>query len=279
MSEPSRSTLEVRSLRVLAQVPDFLFPEMKPPAFQFYADDFLGGTLTMTLEERGLYITLLCLQWSKGFVTEDDFERLGSAMAQPSRSHVRGKFQDDDRGCLRNERLEEVRRKQDEFRASRSTAGKEGAAKRWHSHSTANGSAMAQPMAKDSSPSPSPNSVYDIGKSKRSAVASPTSDSEWLEELGKNPAYAGLSVPTEFAKMRAWCSANSKQPTRRRFVNWLNRAERPMATNAAYKPAPVPIEGPKGWRERLEAAYPGNRINAEGLAYTQVAPEIREKIA
>src|SRR6478752_824536 len=83
MSEPSRSTLEVRSLRVLAQVPDFLFPEMKPPAFQFYADDFLGGTLTMTLEERGLYITLLCLQWSKGFVTEDDL----SALAQLWHSH------------------------------------------------------------------------------------------------------------------------------------------------------------------------------------------------
>ena len=33
----------------------------------------------------------------------------------------------------------------------------------------------------------------------------------------------------EFDKMTAWCTVNRKQPSRRRFINWLNRAERPMA--------------------------------------------------
>ncbi len=128
---------------------------MKPPAFQFYADDFLGGTMTMTLEERGLYITLLCLQWSKGSVTIDDFRRLAPSMAQPSLSHVISKFKKGESGELANARMEEVRRKQDNFRANRSQSGKAGAAQRWHSHSTA----IAQPMAKHSSPSPSPSPI------------------------------------------------------------------------------------------------------------------------
>jgi uncharacterized protein YdaU (DUF1376 family) len=36
----------------------------KAPAFQFYAQDFLTGVMDLTMEERGLYITLLARQWA-----------------------------------------------------------------------------------------------------------------------------------------------------------------------------------------------------------------------
>ena len=36
----------------------------KAPAFQLYAQDFLTGVMDLTMDERGLYITLLCKQWS-----------------------------------------------------------------------------------------------------------------------------------------------------------------------------------------------------------------------
>ena len=36
----------------------------KAPAFQFYAQDFLTGVMDLTMEERGLYITLLAKQWA-----------------------------------------------------------------------------------------------------------------------------------------------------------------------------------------------------------------------
>ena len=61
----------------------------------------------------------------------------------------------------------------------------------------------------------------------------PVTDEQWLAGLAKDPAFAGLDVNREFAKMSAWCSVNRKQPSRRRFVNWLNRAERPMAAPGA----------------------------------------------
>jgi hypothetical protein len=60
------------------------------------------------------------------------------------------------------------------------------------------------------------------------AGASPTSDKDWLESLKVDPAYVGIDVAIEHAKATRWCETNRKQLSRRRFVNWLNRAERPM---------------------------------------------------
>ena len=36
----------------------------KAPAFHFYAQDFLSGVMDLTMDERGLYITLLARQWT-----------------------------------------------------------------------------------------------------------------------------------------------------------------------------------------------------------------------
>lgn len=59
----------------------------------------------------------------------------------------------------------------------------------------------------------------------------PTEDlshAEWLDSLTKEQAYEGLDVPREFGRMAQWCKTNHKQPTRRRFINWLNRCDRPL---------------------------------------------------
>lgn len=54
-------------------------------------------------------------------------------------------------------------------------------------------------------------------------------DDQWLAEIAADSAYAHVSIPTEWAKMHRWCSANRKQPTRRRFINWINRIDRPVS--------------------------------------------------
>jgi len=56
----------------------------------------------------------------------------------------------------------------------------------------------------------------------------PPSLGEWLEALKKNPAYEGIDVGREYGKMCAWCETNRKQATQRRFINWLNRADKPI---------------------------------------------------
>lgn len=60
------------------------------------------------------------------------------------------------------------------------------------------------------------------------AEVSATSDEDWLNQLATNPAYSLIDVRREYSKMQTWCGVNRKMPTRRRFVAWLNRIEKPM---------------------------------------------------
>lgn len=48
----------------------------KDPAVLFYTSDFLSGTITMTMEQKGKYITLLCIQHQQGFLTDEDLETI-----------------------------------------------------------------------------------------------------------------------------------------------------------------------------------------------------------
>lgn len=76
---------------------------------------------------------------------------------------------------------------------------------------------------------------------KRSAGAEPASEEDWLKGLSSDPTYSGIDVPREFGRMTQWCKANHKQPTRRRFVNWLNRCDKPMNGHALHRPGPARV--------------------------------------
>jgi hypothetical protein len=45
---------------------------MKDPAVLFYTQDFITGTLLMTYDQKGKYITLLCIQQQNGRLSERD---------------------------------------------------------------------------------------------------------------------------------------------------------------------------------------------------------------
>ena len=64
-------------------------------------------------------------------------------------------------------------------------------------------------------------------KPKRSPKPKPD-DAEWLAGLASDPTYKGLDVAQEHGKMTRWCETNGRQATRRRFVNWLNRCDKPL---------------------------------------------------
>ena len=98
---------------------------MKPPAFQFYAEDFLAGTLDMSQAEVGAYIRLLCHQWDKGFLSQDR-EKLQRIAGGPVSEDVLSKFQVGSDGLLRNVRLETERVKQQEYRTARAEDGRRG---------------------------------------------------------------------------------------------------------------------------------------------------------
>lgn len=134
-----------------------------PPAFQFYVDDFLGGTLHFSDAEKGLYITLLCVQWSTGSIPDDDSEILSYSKGKTSLVRVKQKFKKCADGKLRNTRMEIERKKQNAFRRSRSENGKRGgrppkaSANLVLSGSLPLGnSSLSETKAKKSSPTPTP---------------------------------------------------------------------------------------------------------------------------
>jgi uncharacterized phage protein (TIGR02220 family) len=94
----------------------------KDPAVLFYTSDFLTGVSGLTMEERGQYITLLCLQHQQGALTE---KMIRLAVGNLSED-VRAKFSVDEHGRLYQERMaieSERRRAYNEGRRANGSKG------------------------------------------------------------------------------------------------------------------------------------------------------------
>jgi uncharacterized protein YdaU (DUF1376 family) len=85
----------------------------KDPAVLFYTSDFISGTITMTDEERGRYILLLCLQHQKGKLTDRDIETIKNM------PEVLLKFEKSDDGFYYNIRMKEEAEKRKSYSESR----------------------------------------------------------------------------------------------------------------------------------------------------------------
>jgi len=139
--------------------------ERRPPAFQFFAEDFLTGVMAMTDAERGVYITLLALSWSRGGPLTDSTERLAmacSSLPEVVQGVLDLKFTNDG-GGWRNNRLEKTRLEQAEYHEKRVKTGQMGATKRWDRSpiadlSLTNGEPTSDPIANHSPSSSSSSS-------------------------------------------------------------------------------------------------------------------------
>jgi len=86
----------------------------KDPAILFYTGDFITGTLTMTDDQRGKYILLLCLQHQKGRLTEKDMLKICKTYDED----IFEKFISKD-GKFYNDRMEEETLKRKAYSESR----------------------------------------------------------------------------------------------------------------------------------------------------------------
>lgn len=114
-------------------------------------------------------------------------------------------------------------------------------------------------------------------KEGKGTPTSPPTDEEWRTELKNSDAYKDLNVESEFQKMVFWCEQKNRKPSRGRFLNWLNKCDRPMVTNG--HPAPKPSI--PGWK-RLEIV--GEKIKSLTGEFSSTHDEgqrtaIREEIS
>ena len=94
----------------------------KDPAFLFYSSDFLTGTLIMSFEDRGKYITILAYMHQNGRLSEETIRLLVGNVSD----NLRLKFGFDKNNLWFNERLEEEISKRSNFVDSRKENGKKG---------------------------------------------------------------------------------------------------------------------------------------------------------
>lgn len=93
----------------------------KNPAFLFYSADFLVGCVFLSMEERGQYITLLCLQHQHGHLSESQMKSVGNIS-----DSVMEKFTKDENGLWYNERVEREIEKREKFLEHQQENGKKG---------------------------------------------------------------------------------------------------------------------------------------------------------
>jgi len=115
----------------------------KSPWFAFYVDDFVSGTIAMSMAARGAFVSMLAYQFSNGTVPSDDRSICRIIGAFPDeweaiKDEVLPKFRDNLDGTIANERMEKERLEREGIRQSKIDAAK----KRW-SKKDADGDARA----------------------------------------------------------------------------------------------------------------------------------------
>ena len=96
-------------------------------------------------------------------------------------------------------------------------------------------------------------SVSRVHKKEARMLSGQQSSEDFLKNLEADPTYNNVDVRREYGKMKAWCRIRNKQPTERRFVNWLNNVDMPMKDRKqqdTIKPQP------DGWTDWLHQTYP-----------------------
>jgi len=194
----------------------------KSPAFQFYVKDWLSDPqLKMASHStKGIWVDMLCYMWDapeRGELvgTEEQIIRLLGAKEGDFRlfcdeaktlAFCYFSVTDSLLVTVRNRRMfrEEKERENNRIRQGRFRSKR-------------------QSNEKVTAPSPSPSPKR---KKKKEKVV--VSDEEWIKTLEDNPIYKGIEVRILHGKMLVWCENNGKKPTRRRFVNWLNREDKPL---------------------------------------------------
>jgi hypothetical protein len=208
----------------------------KLPFLQFYPSDYLVDTRVLSLAARGAWVDIICVLhksstrgtltlpargWARIMgATEADFQSALSEIEEMKVGDVIRNGNGDVSVTCRRMMNESITREQTRLRVQnhRKKHGNKAGNESGNADVTGNKSEVISQKSEDEKQTASV-SVTD---------ASVTSDEDWLKQLEILPAYNLMDVRREYSKMQTWCSVNRKMPTRRRFVAWLNRIEKPM---------------------------------------------------
>lgn len=210
----------------------------KPPAFQFYANDFMDATSTWEANACGLYIRCLCKQWTHGSIPAD--LRILARAIHCDRSELETcwpvlgpKFIDQGDGTLKNSRLEEVRERQTEISSKRSEAGKAGVIAK--AIAKANGQAKTKQR-----------------KVKVEGEVEQEREGEWIHVAEVEPTFSQWFDLYDKRKAKGECEVKWKtipQATREAIMAHTRRLV--MTTPKEYRKDPIRYLTKNGWEDEI----------------------------
>jgi len=218
----------------------------KSPAFQLYASDFYMDTADWEPEEVGIYFRLLMYEWVNKSIPKDKKRLARIAGLSPKKftknfKIISPKFIEKDEENLMNEKMEEIREIQDNYKKSLSKSGKLGAKKRWKKDREANGDPNDNPnsesmrLQSSSSSSISPNG--DTLKSTRDEILQEGSERKILEEMEKlvEEVYQSETFPKVNAfKNKMLKKGKSPQAIAHALIQWNRKPNKDPKQAWAY---------------------------------------------
>lgn len=194
---------------------------MSMPWFPFWVDDFLASpkVRSMTMEEVGVYMMLLCEQWQNGFVAWPSERKANALQTHPDRiEYVLGEcFQKGPEGW-ENHRLRQIKSEQ----TAKSEKAKRSAEARWGADKNAN--ALQTQSGRNANQNQNQNQKK---KEKRKRKRAIPSDWKPTESHVKRCDRIGIDVEREAMKFRAHAEGNGRMMAEwnSAFTTWLMRAE------------------------------------------------------
>jgi uncharacterized protein YdaU (DUF1376 family) len=223
----------------------------KSPAFQFYPRDFVSGTATMSLQEVGAYMRLLCYAWDAGSVPAEGDERARIMVCSKAQERdlwkkVGKKFVLENDVYL-NERMEEERRKQSEYRRRQSDKGKASAASRLQPEGNHGSTTVEARLDSGSNPTSTLLSSSSSSSSELKNTVPPAP---------AKPLISGQSNP------RDWGRIHGNHVTG--FCDWVCLPDFVFEEFRAKSPGPEYV---REWAKKIRTQYEGTTIGEDGLKF------------
>lgn len=204
------------------------------PSFQFYPGDYCRDTRLLSIAARGAWMDLICsLHWSqpRGKITVDipALDRLWGTQTEHTRQLLK-ELQDrkvcdivtDDHGnvTLTSRR---ITREENSKNSDRLRKQKQRVTEKSHESHT--------PSSSSSSKDFNSSDLKRVGANGSKTVNRRTRlpDDEWIKTLEESPAYTGIDIQKEFHKCLEWFKNKGIAVSRQRFLNWLNKTDKPLA--------------------------------------------------
>jgi uncharacterized protein YdaU (DUF1376 family) len=210
----------------------------KSPAFQFYVDDWLSSSsvATMTNEQRGCYVMLLCYCWRDGAVPDDD-DSLAALVRVPSKRWDVIKA-----GVLRamtltptgwiNTRLEDERAKRRAWLEKSSDAGKASSKTRRERFGSSNPRSNARTKREPSSNQPGTTREL-TAEPIREPSAEPFVNSSFSSSVLTSKEVAADAAAPAPKRQRESSKATPRDPRIGPFIRWF-AAESESITGVPY---------------------------------------------